>query len=82
MEGSQPLENSMPLFQKTLVRASEKRFFQIKHTESSGWDTCEMADDRVARRQHRTEWHRVERDLARFEREIDALQQQGWSETG
>jgi hypothetical protein len=68
----------MPLFQKTLVRASETRSFQIVHSASSGWQTCELANDRVARQQHRTEWHRVERDLARFVREIDALRLQGW----
>ena len=68
----------MPLFQKTLVRASETRSFRIDHIVSTGWRTCEMANDRVARQQQRTEWHRVERDLARFVREIEALRMQGW----
>jgi hypothetical protein len=68
----------MALFEKTLVRASETRSFQIEHVASAGWQTCEIANDRVARRLQRTEWHRVERDLARFAREIEALRLQGW----
>jgi hypothetical protein len=68
----------MALFQKTLVRLSETRSFHIEHTIAAGWHTREMANDRVARQQHRTEWHRVERDLARFAREIEALRRQGW----
>ena len=68
----------MPLFHKTLVRASETRSFLIDRIVSTGWRTCEMANDRVARQQQRTEWHRVERDRARFVREIEALRMQGW----
>lgn len=68
----------MPLFHKTLVRASETRSFQIEHIASAGWQTCELANDRVAQRHQRTEWHRVERDLARFARQIEELRRQGW----
>ncbi|HJZ75734.1 MAG TPA: hypothetical protein VKE51_28570 [Vicinamibacterales bacterium] len=68
----------MLLFHKTLVRASETRSFLIDRIVPAGWRTCEMANDRIARQQERTEWHRVERDLARFGREIDALRMQGW----
>ena len=68
----------MALFQKTLTRASETRSFQVEHIPTAGWRTIELANDRLAHQQHRTEWHRVERDLARFAREIEALRREGW----
>jgi hypothetical protein len=68
----------MPLFQKTLVRASETRSFQIDRNASNGWLTIARANDHIAHEQQRTEWHRVERDLARFAREIAELRRQGW----
>jgi hypothetical protein len=69
------------VFQKTLVRAGESRSFRIDyHRSTSGWETCEEANHRVAQRQSRSDWHGVERDLARFAREIDELRQQGWRE--
>jgi hypothetical protein len=70
--------HEMALFEKTLVRASETRSFQIRHTVSEGWQSSEFENDRVARQQQRSEWHRVERDLARFTREIEELHRQGW----
>jgi len=70
----------MAVFQKTLVCASETRSFHIEHQPAAGWRTRELANDRVVNQQVRTEWHRVERDLARFAREIDQLQRRGWRE--
>jgi hypothetical protein len=37
-----------------------------------------LANDQVAHQQERTEWHQVERDLARFAREIEQLLREGW----
>jgi hypothetical protein len=68
------------VFKKTLVRASETRSFQVERNPSAGWHTREMANDRVERQQDRTDWHRVERDLARFAREIEDLRRQGWQD--
>ena len=68
----------MTMYQKKLVRASETRSFHIEPSGSGGWNTIERANDRVADQRRRTEWHRVERDLARFAREIEKLHQQGW----
>ena len=70
----------MALFEKTLVRANEIRSFHVEHEVAAGWRTRELANDRVVHQQQRTEWHRVERDLARFAREIDELQRSGWRE--
>src|SRR5262249_29277709 len=70
--------DSMALFQKKLARASETRAFRIEHVPAIGWRTSKLANDRLTHQQHRTEWHRVERDAARFSLEIDALRRQGW----
>ena len=68
----------MALFRKTLVRASATRSFYIERNASAGWRTLALANDHVAHHQERTEWHRVERDLARFAREIEQLLREGW----
>jgi hypothetical protein len=68
----------MPLFQKTLVRASETRSFHVDKSAPVGWRTVSAANDRVSHERQRTEWHRVERDIERFAREIDELRRQGW----
>jgi len=67
------------VFQKTLIRAGEIRSFRIDRQGSSlGWETLERASQGIAQRQYRSDWHRVERDRARFAREIAALRLQGW----
>jgi hypothetical protein len=65
-------------FHKTLVRATETRSFHVERNQSAGWRTLAIANDRVAHEQERTEWHRVERDLERFAREIEQLRRDGW----
>jgi hypothetical protein len=60
------------------VRSSETRSFSVERNAPAGWRTLALADDRVAHQQDRTEWHRVERDLARFAREIEQLLREGW----
>jgi hypothetical protein len=66
------------VFRKTLVRAAETRSFLVVQNPTAGWQSRELANDRIARQQDRTEWHRVERDIARFGREIEELRRQGW----
>jgi hypothetical protein len=69
------------VFQKTMIRAGEIRSFRIDYQSStSGWETCEEANHRIAQRLSRSDWHGVERDLARFAREIDELREQGWTD--
>jgi hypothetical protein len=70
----------MAVFQKTLVRASETRSFHVEADASRGWRTVVSANNRIAHEKIRTEWHRVERDIAAFAREIEELQRQGWHE--
>jgi hypothetical protein len=70
----------MPLvFQKTLVRAGESRSFRIDcQVGSASWESSEQANQRIAHSQTHSDWHGVERDLARFAREIAELRLQGW----
>ena len=68
------------VFEKTLVRASETRSFQIHRARSDGWESCETTNEQVALRQHHSDWHQVERAVARFWSEIAALRGSGWRE--
>jgi hypothetical protein len=66
------------VFQKTLVRADDEiRSYQIQQRSAAGWESSEQGHG-VAERHCHTDWHRVERDLARFTREIAELHRQGW----
>jgi hypothetical protein len=69
------------VFEKTLKRASEIRSFQIHHERAGGWQSCETANHGVARRHHLTDWHHVERIVARFNEQVAALQSSGWQDT-
>jgi hypothetical protein len=66
------------VFQKTLVRAGEVRSFQIRQRSAEGWEISQETNTGVKQRKPRSDWHRVERDLALFAREIAALRLQGW----
>ena len=71
---------TMPLLDTTLVRADHIRSFQVCRLRPEGWEVAEQEDGRGVRRQLYTDWHRVERALERFAREIAQLRDQGWSE--
>ena len=68
------------VFEKTLRRATEVRSFQIHREPSGGWRSCETADHGVAQKQHHTDWHHVERIVARFTQQIATLRGNGWQD--
>jgi hypothetical protein len=68
------------LLATTLVRADHIRSFHV-HPIPAGWEAFKREDHRVVHQQRYTDWHRVERTLTRFRREIAALIEQGWRET-
>jgi hypothetical protein len=68
------------LLDTTLRRAAESRSFHILAGSSAGWEATELRDQRMIQRQHYADWHRVERALAHFAREIDELRERGWCE--
>lgn len=69
---------TVPLLTATLARADRVRSFRVRTTPSGGWEAAELENDRVVRRYRYTDWHRVERTLARFAREIAELREGGW----
>jgi hypothetical protein len=66
------------VFAKTLVKAREVRSFEVAAAPNVGWQVSERADQYVIRQQQFSDWHRVERVLLRFTREISELRRQGW----
>ena len=70
---------SQSVFRKTLVRHPSVRSFEIVLAADAGWQICERRDGHTVQ-QHVADWHRVERDLARFAREIENLRRDGWQD--
>jgi hypothetical protein len=68
------------VFEKTLIRDGRTRSFQIVWGPA-GWEVTEPAGDQEARHQRHTDWHKIERTVARFTREIDELRREGWTES-
>jgi len=68
-----------PVFRKTLKRAHEIRSFDV-HQHASGWECSEQTSQGVTLIQSHTDWHRVEREVARFTRQIAQLRAEGWRE--
>jgi hypothetical protein len=69
-----------PVFAKTLVRAQHIRSFEVARSTSSGWEISKRSDQQVVLRQWHTDWHRVERTMMTFMREISDLTHEGWTE--
>lgn len=66
-----------PVFTKTLVRAQEKRTFEVSPAPNAGWEVSERSSQDHIQRQY-SDWHRVERVLTRFTQKISELREQGW----
>jgi hypothetical protein len=47
---------------------------------AGGWDVLEKQDEIVLRHVRREDWHRVERDIQRFETTARELKRSGWIE--
>jgi hypothetical protein len=71
------VEMKTSLLVATLLRADDVRFYEVRHTPE-GWESSARENQRVVEARHYTEWHRVERSLARFKHEITVLQARGW----
>jgi hypothetical protein len=69
-----------PVFDKTLVRDEHVRSFRVRPASPAGWEASECEDQRVVRQQRYGDWHRLERALTRFTREIAELRALGWRE--
>jgi hypothetical protein len=69
-----------PVFLKTLVRARHIKSFEVIPMPGVGWEVSERTDQQVTQKLQYTDWHRVERTLTRFVREISQLHNEGWIE--
>jgi hypothetical protein len=73
-----PGDGSTTMFSATLVRGDHTRTFDIRPVQPEGWEASEHDGQRLVRRQHCSDWHRVERTLERYAQEIAQLKEHGW----
>jgi hypothetical protein len=66
------------MFSRELSFSGHTRRFTVSAMPSDGWEMRVEEDDRLVRRAHYNDWHRVERALSAMQREVLALQQMGW----
>ena len=67
------------MFARQLRRAHHVRSYSIAPAGQEGWEV-RLEEDRTLRRlDHYRDWHRVERAMAAFEREVSDLTSRGWS---
>lgn len=69
------------MFDKRLRHAEHIRHYSITSSELSGWEVRLEEDDMLRRHDYYQDWHRVERALASFEREVTELTRRGWTLT-
>ena len=66
------------MFARSLRRLDHTRDYVICPAGPEGWEV-RLEEDRMLRRlDHYRDWHRVERALALFEREVEELTAHGW----
>lgn len=68
------------VFAKKLVRTSHVRSFEVARTADAGWEVSLRADETLVELRRYADWHRVERAITRFLREISDLRHDGWVE--
>ena len=74
-------ERGFVMFSRELTLAGHTRNFVVTPLLADGWEVRIEEDSRVLRRHQYTDWHRVERAVAAFEREVAALMERGWRMT-
>ena len=66
------------MYALTLRFADHVRHYSVARIGPLGWEIRLEADSKLQRLDHYQDWHRVERVLAQFEREVSELQESGW----
>jgi hypothetical protein len=66
------------MFVRELCQAGHTRRLSISPRGPEGWEVRDEQDDRVLKRVHYTDWHRVERALQMFTVLIEDLESRGW----
>jgi hypothetical protein len=68
------------MFSISLRNAEHTRKYSIAALNPAGWEVTREQEGELTRRVYH-DWHRVERALALFHREVGQLTQHGWRET-
>ena len=66
------------MFARRLRQANHTRDYLIAPAGREGWEVRLEEDRTLTRLEHYRDWHRVERALASFEREVEELTARGW----
>jgi len=66
------------MYDLSLISADHVRHYSIFPAAQAGWEITVEDDLAVRRREVLYDWHRVERMLALFEREVSDLVASGW----
>ena len=66
------------MFSKALTFGGHTRTFRVDSVSARGWEVQVVQDSDVVRRTWYSDWHRVERAISAIEREVLALEAQGW----
>lgn len=67
-----------PVFSITLQRANHLLEYSIRSTPSAGWEVSVAEDRQLRHRVRYHDWHRVERAMASFHRDVADLTARGW----
>jgi hypothetical protein len=67
------------MFSANLRQDDHVKHFSISAAKPSGWEVRLEEDRTVRRLNHYQDWHRVERTLTQFQREVNKLTEQGWN---
>ena len=66
------------MFSMSLRFADHVREYSVSARQGAGWEVKLEEDQTLTRRTRYRDWHRVERALVRFRREVADLTAQGW----
>jgi hypothetical protein len=66
------------MFILRLRHADHTRHYSICSAGTEGWEVRLVEDRTLRRLNHYRDWHRVERALKSFEREVEELTARGW----
>ena len=66
------------MYTRSLRKEFHTRMFTIRPAGASGWEVRDQTDGSIVKRAVYDDWHRVERALALFQREEEALRAGGW----
>jgi hypothetical protein len=69
------------MFSISLRNADQTRRYSISPLGAAGWEIRLEQEGQLTRHVFYHDWHRVERMLALFRREVSDLTQRGWQET-